>query len=120
MIGRQTPVIAGSNSLHETIPPGGDRSKQRLRITTGTPKPAANAERMQLGNLPPATPASDIQSGCGTIANTFMLRDSEKSVMRAPLRCGWAAGSTDGPTGHHSNLTAGRSQIGGRQPDARA
>ena len=28
----------------------------------------------------------DIQSGCGTVANTFMLHDPEKSVMRAPFR----------------------------------
>ena len=29
---------------------------------------------------------SDIQSGRGTVANTFMLRDPEKSVLRAPFR----------------------------------
>ena len=29
---------------------------------------------------------SDIQSGRGTVANTFMLRDPEKSVMHAPFR----------------------------------
>ena len=34
----------------------------------------------------PGHPDSDIQSGRGTVANTFMLRDPEKSVMRAPFR----------------------------------
>ena len=39
---------------------------------------------------------SDIQSGRGTVANTFMLRDPEKSVMRSPFRSrprpAWFAG----------------------------
>ena len=42
---------------------------------------------------------SDIQSGRGTVANTFMLRDPEKSVMRAPFRYrprpAWFAGHTN-------------------------
>ena len=42
---------------------------------------------------------SDIQSGRGTVANTFMLRDPEKSVLRAPFRYrprpAWFAGHTN-------------------------
>ena len=34
----------------------------------------------------PGHPDSDIQSGRGTVANTFMLRDPEKCVMHAPFR----------------------------------
>jgi acyl-CoA reductase-like NAD-dependent aldehyde dehydrogenase len=42
---------------------------------------------------------NDIQSGRGTVANTFMLRDPEKSVLRAPFRYrprpAWFAGQTN-------------------------
>jgi acyl-CoA reductase-like NAD-dependent aldehyde dehydrogenase len=34
----------------------------------------------------PGHPDSDIQSGRGTVANTFMLRDPEKSVVHGPFR----------------------------------
>ena len=47
----------------------------------------------------PGHPDSDIQSGRGTVANTFMLRDPEKSVVRAPFRYrprpAWFAGHTN-------------------------
>jgi acyl-CoA reductase-like NAD-dependent aldehyde dehydrogenase len=48
---------------------------------------------------------NDIQSGRGTVANTFMLRDPEKSVLRAPFRYrprpAWFAGHTNSePTLH--------------------
>ena len=42
---------------------------------------------------------NDIQSGRGTVANTYMLRDPEKSVLRAPFRYrprpAWFAGHTN-------------------------
>jgi acyl-CoA reductase-like NAD-dependent aldehyde dehydrogenase len=34
----------------------------------------------------PGHPDTDIQSGRGTVGNTYMLRDPEKSVVRAPFR----------------------------------
>jgi acyl-CoA reductase-like NAD-dependent aldehyde dehydrogenase len=44
----------------------------------------------------PGHPDDDIQSGRGTVANTFMLRDPEKTVARAPFRSrprpAWFAG----------------------------
>jgi hypothetical protein len=48
----------------------------------------------------PGHPDDDIQSGRGTVANTFMLRDPEKSVARGPFRYrprpAWFAGHRAG------------------------
>jgi hypothetical protein len=48
----------------------------------------------------PGHPDSDIQSGRGVVGNTYMLRDPEKSIVRAPFRLrpmpAWFSGHKNG------------------------